>query len=95
MSDHWKMEADIEYCVPCGLRKPCRIHGRGAVPGRRVQHSAISLTPGHSGAFKVTVDGEVLWDKQVQGKSPHIMEVKDLKAKVANMIQSGAMIQMN
>ena len=18
MSDHWKMEAEIEYCVPCG-----------------------------------------------------------------------------
>ena len=94
MSDHWKMEADIEYCVPCGYANLAAYMAaelfQAAGPSL-----AISLTPGHSGAFKVTVDGEVLWDKQVQGKSPDIMEVKELKAKVANMIQSGAMIQMN
>ncbi len=94
MSDHWKMEADIEYCVPCGYANLAAYMAaelfQAAGPAL-----AISLTPGHSGAFKVTVDGEVLWDKQVRGKSPHIMEVKELKAKVANMIQSGAMIQMN
>ena len=94
MSDHWKMEADIEYCVPCGYANLAAYMAaelfQAAGPAL-----AISLTPGHSGAFKVTVDGEVLWDKQAQGKSPHIMEVKELKAKVANMIESGAMIQMN
>ncbi|MCY4474403.1 MAG: Rdx family protein [Chloroflexi bacterium] len=94
MSDHWKMEADIEYCVPCGYANLAAYMAaelfQAAGPAL-----AISLTPGHSGAFKVTVDGEVLWDKKVQGKSPEIMQVKELKAKVANMIQSGAMIQMN
>ncbi len=94
MSNHWKMEADIEYCVPCGYANLAAYMAaelfQAAGPAL-----AISLTPGHSGAFKVTVDGEVLWDKQVQGKSPEIMQVKELKAKVANMIQSGAMIQMN
>jgi len=35
----------------------------------------------------------VLWDKKEQGRSPHIMEVKDIKAQVANMIESGAVIQ--
>ena len=94
MSDHWKMEADIEYCVPCGYANLAAYMAaelfQAAGPAL-----AISLTPGHSGAFKVTVDGEVLWDKQVQGKSPEIMQVKELKAKVANMIQSGAMIQIN
>ena len=88
------MEADIEYCVPCGYANLAAYMAaelfQAAGPAL-----AISLTPGHSGAFKVTVDGEVLWDKQVQGKSPEIMQVKELKAKVANMIQSGAMIQMN
>ncbi len=56
---------------------------------------AISLKPGHSGAFKVTVDGRVLWDKKAEGRSPHIMEVKNIKATVANMIESGAVIQTN
>ena len=54
---------------------------------------AISLKPGHSGAFNVTVDGRVLWDKQAEGRSHHIMEVKDIKATVANMVESGAVIQ--
>jgi selenoprotein W-related protein len=94
MSDHWKMEADIEYCVPCGYANLAAYMAaelfQAAGPAL-----AISLTPGHSGAFKVTVNGEVLWDKQVQGKSPHIMEVKEIKAKVANMIESGATIQAN
>ncbi len=94
MSDHWTMEADIEYCVPCGYANLAAYMAaelfQAAGPAL-----AISLTPGHSGAFKVTVNGEVLWDKQEQGKSPHIMEVKELKAKVANMMQSGAVIQMN
>ena len=54
---------------------------------------AISLIPGHSGALKITVDGEVLWDKKEQGRSPLIMEVKDIKAKVANMVNSHAIIQ--
>jgi predicted Rdx family selenoprotein len=78
MSDHWKMEAEIEYCVPCGYAN--------------LAANMVS-EPGHSGAFKVTVDGRVLWDKKESGRSPHIMEVKDLKATVANMIESGAVIQ--
>ena len=65
MSDHWKMEADIEYCVPCGYANLAAYMAaelfQAAGPAL-----AISLTPGHSGAFKVTVDGEVLWDKQVR-----------------------------
>jgi selT/selW/selH-like putative selenoprotein len=81
MSDHWKMEAEIEYCVPCGYAN--------------LAANMVSelFKPGHSGAFKVTVDGRVLWDKKESGRSPHIMEVKELKATVANMIESGAVIQ--
>jgi predicted Rdx family selenoprotein len=56
---------------------------------------AIRLKPGNKGVFTVTVDGRVLWDKKVQGRSPHIGEVKDLKAQVANMLKSGAVIQTN
>ena len=94
MSDHWKMEAEIEYCVPCGY---------GNLAAYMVSELfqaggpslAISVVPGHSGAFKVTVDGKVLWDKKRDGRSPHIMEVKDLKAEVANMLQSGSVILAN
>lgn len=88
----WKMEAEIEYCVPCGYGNLAAymVSELFQAGGPAI---AISLKPGTSGVFKVTVDGRVLWDKKEQGRSPHIMEVKDLKAQVANMLQSGAVIQ--
>lgn len=90
----WKMEAEIEYCVPCGY---------GNLAAYMVSELfqaggpalAISLKPGAGGVFKVTVDGRVLWDKKEKGASPHIMQVKELKAQVANMLKSGAVIQSN
>ncbi|MFL2664429.1 MAG: Rdx family protein [Dehalococcoidia bacterium] len=92
MSDHWKMQAEIEYCVPCGYANLA-----ASLVSELFQAAgpslAISLIPGHSGALKITVDGIVLWDKKEQGRSPHIMEVKDIKAKVANMLNSTAVIQ--
>ena len=62
MSDHWKMEAEIEYCVPCGYANLAAnmVSELFQAAGPAL---AISLKPGHSGAFKVTVDGQVLWDK--------------------------------
>ena len=81
----WKMEAEIEYCVPCGYANLAAWMTselfQAAGPAL-----AISLKPGAAGAFKITVDGEVMWDKKVQGKSPDIMEAKDIKAKVAQKL---------
>ena len=34
MSDHWKMEADIEYCVPCGYANLAAYMAAELVPGR-------------------------------------------------------------
>ena len=83
----WKMEAEIQYCVPCGYANLA-----DWMPSELFQAAgtaiAISLKPGVAGAFKVTVDNQVLWDKKEQGKSPDIMEAKELKAKVINMLES-------
>ena len=90
----WKMEAEIEYCVPCGYANLAAYMTselfQAAGPAL-----AIRLKPGASGVFKITVDGRVLWDKKEQGAAPHIMQVKEIKAQVANMLQSGAVIQTN
>ena len=32
-------------------------------------HVAVKLTPGKGGVFKVTLNGEVVWDKAEQGRS--------------------------
>ena len=87
----WKMEAEIEYCVPCGYANLAAWMTselfQAAGPAL-----AISLKPGAAGAFKITVGGEVMWDKKVQGKSPDIMEAKDIKAKVAQKLASLAKV---
>ncbi len=86
MDKQWKLEAEIEYCVPCGYANLAAYLAselfQAAGPA-----IAISLKPGVAGAFTVTVNGKTLWNKKEQGRSPHIMEVKELKAKVANMLQ--------
>jgi selenoprotein W-related protein len=86
MDKQWKIEAEIEYCVPCGYANLAAYMASELFQAAGTA-IAISLKPGVAGAFKVTVDGQTLWDKKAQGKSPHIMEVKELKAKVANMLK--------
>jgi predicted Rdx family selenoprotein len=49
-------------------------------------HIAITLTPGHSGVFKVTLNGEVAFDKDEVGRYPTLPDAKEVKAKVINMI---------
>ena len=87
----WKMEAEIEYCVPCGYANLAAwmTSELFQAAGTAI---AISLKPGTAGAFKVTVDGEILWDKKSQAKAPDIMEAKELKAKVINKLESLAKV---
>ncbi|MAU64912.1 MAG: SelT/SelW/SelH family protein [SAR202 cluster bacterium] len=87
----WKMEAEIEYCVPCGYANLAAWMTSELFQAAGTA-LAISLKPGAAGAFKITVDDEVLWDKKVQGKSPDIMEAKDIKAKVAKKLESLAKV---
>ena len=49
-------------------------------------HIAITLTSGHSGVFKVTLNGEVAFDKDEVGRYPTLPDAKEVKAKVINMI---------
>ena len=83
----WKIEAEIEYCVPCGYANLAAWMTSELFQAAG-SDKAISLKPGTAGAFKITVDNEVLWDKKKQGKSPDIMEAKEIKAKVANMLKA-------
>ena len=51
-------------------------------------HIAITLTPGHGGVFKVTLNDEVVFDKNELGMYPTLPDAKELKAKVINMIST-------
>ena len=51
-------------------------------------HIAVTLTPGQGGVFKVTLNGEVAFDKGEVGRYPMLPDAKDLKAKVITMIEN-------
>ena len=49
---------------------------------------AVTLTPGTGGVFRVTLNGEIVWDRDVLGRYPSLPDSKELKAKVANMVEA-------
>ena len=51
---------------------------------------AVKLTPGKGGVFKVTLNGEVVWDKAEQGRYPALPDAREIKTKVANMVEAAA-----
>lgn len=51
-------------------------------------HVAVALVPGQGGVFKVTLNGELVWDKAEQGRYPALPDARELKAKVSAMVES-------
>lgn len=49
---------------------------------------AVTLTPGKAGVFRVTLNGEVVWDRDELGRYPSLPDAKELKAKVASMVEA-------
>ena len=48
----------------------------------------ITVIPGGSGVFTVTVDGEMVFDKSVTGQTPNLNEAKEVKAAVRNKLEA-------
>ncbi len=49
---------------------------------------AVTLTPGQAGVFKVTLNGEVVFDKSELGRYPALPDSKELKTKIINIIEA-------
>ena len=50
-------------------------------------HTAVTLKPGKGGVLKVTLNGEVVFDKAETGKYPALPDAKEIKGKVINIIE--------
>lgn len=61
------VEIDIEYCVQCGFLDTAveTQHDLLTTFGRDLD--GVRLVPGHGGVFRVSVDGETVWDRDVHG----------------------------
>ncbi len=87
MDKEWKAEVEIEYCVPCGYGNLAAwaVSEMFAAGGPAL---AIKLKPGAKGVFKLTYEGQVIFDKSKNnGQSPTIAQMKELKALVKNRLE--------
>ncbi len=58
---------EIEYCVPCGLLDPAVQTQHKLLEEFGSDLDGVRLTTGHSGVFKVSVDDELVFDKDEHG----------------------------
>jgi selenoprotein W-related protein len=56
-------EVEIEYCVPCGFRERAIEVERAVLNGVESDLDRLVLTMGDHGVFRVSVDGEPVYEK--------------------------------
>jgi len=56
-------DVEIEYCVPCGFRDRALDVERAILTGLETDLDRVSLVMGDHGVFRVTVDGEAVYEK--------------------------------
>ncbi|WP_336003224.1 SelT/SelW/SelH family protein [Halorientalis halophila] len=57
-------EVEIEYCVPCGFLDRAEDVQHVLLTTFGEQLDAVTLRTGSNGVFRVTVDGEQVYEKQ-------------------------------
>jgi len=65
-------DVTVEYCVPCGFRAQALTVQRQLLDRFGRDLDSVALEPGHGGVFRVAVDGETVWDKDVHGMDPDV-----------------------
>lgn len=58
---------DVEYCVPCGHRERALSTADDLLEAVGQDVEFVSLTPGDGGVFRISVDGETVYDAQESG----------------------------
>ena len=61
------MDVKIEYCVPCGFRDRAVAVQETILNGLETDLDSVSLVMGDHGVFRVSADGEVVYDKAEDG----------------------------
>ena len=56
-------EVEIEYCVPCGFLNRASDLAEALLSALGEDLERVSLVTGDHGVFRVSVDGEVVFDK--------------------------------
>jgi selenoprotein W-related protein len=76
------MEVEIEYCVPCGFREHALDVQAAVLNGLEQELEGLRLVMGDHGVFRVTADGETVYDKDEDGDLDADDIVRDLRERV-------------
>lgn len=58
---------EIEYCVPCGFRERAVNVQQAILSGLERELDSVRLVMGDHGVFRISVDGETVYDKAEAG----------------------------
>jgi selenoprotein W-related protein len=61
------MNVEIEYCVPCGFQQHALDVQEAILNGLEQELDELSLVMGDHGVFRVTANGEQVYDKNEDG----------------------------
>jgi selenoprotein W-related protein len=63
-------EIEIEYCVPCGLLPAAERAEHALLEEFGQGIDGLRLKPSHGGVLRISVDGELIFDKERDGFDP-------------------------
>ena len=71
-------EVTIEYCVPCGLLNRAMQTQRELLQSFGRELEAVRLETGEGGVFRISVEGETIYDKEVDEG----FDIDEIKAEI-------------
>ena len=79
-----KPSVSIEYCPKCGWLLRSAYFAQELLTSFSEELAGVMLKPSEtSGTFLITVDGQLIFDRKVQGRFPEIKELKQLVRDIA------------
>jgi selenoprotein W-related protein len=60
-------DVEVEYCVPCGFLDRAETVQHALLASLGEELDSVALVTGEKGVFRVSVDGETIYDKDEDG----------------------------
>ena len=60
-------DVEVEYCVPCGFLERAETVQHALLTSLGEELDSVALVTGEKGVFRVSVDGETIYDKDDDG----------------------------
>lgn len=74
---------EIEYCTQCRWLLRAGWTAQELLTTFVDDLGEVALAPGTGGVFRVTVNGQLIWDRAAEGRFP---EMKELKQRVRDVV---------